>query len=329
MPTRPIRYSARPSFPTPPLTEVDAARLRIAFRRFEVETVQARAAAGDPEAIESLPTHKAELAAMIREANLLEGIMSTIARRDETIASWREKVGAFSRELTTLQGDAAKLPPAYVASEMARLRSEISWADKAGREAFRLYLVEAATASATLRAKAEAEGDQQRSIADELMASRLTRSATGKGDAQDLMAHARRLIQAGQPLAAKPYMLALDQVEHKPVNLGQLRNEYRAAMDEVDPILSQAAAVERTARDAATTFEVERSHFLAEVGLGVDPSGAAGRGTGEQLATASIREKLTRYRADPEHYSEPAPLPGARLDGSPDPKATATVAPIV
>jgi hypothetical protein len=315
-------YTARPSWPTPPLTDVDRKRIAIAYERIELETIQARAAAGIQSAIEALPARKAKLAALVREANELEGILSTVERRDSTITGWRAKVHELRTALRTLQADAPKLPAEHVKAETDRLQLEIRFADKAGRDAFRTYLREAATAAATLRAKAEAEGDQQRSIADELTAARLARSATGKGDAQDLMAHARRLIAAGQPAAAKPYMLALESVEHRPANLGQLRAEFGAAMNEADPILSQAAAIERTARDAETSFEIERSKFLGEIGLGTDSTGEAGRGTQEQLAIAGVRAKVIAFAADPEHYSEPAPT-GPRIDGSPEPAALA------
>ena len=160
-----------------------------------------------------------------------------------------------------------------------------------------------------LRAQAEGEGDPGRDVADELAAARLSKS---NGD--DLVRDARRLIAAGQPEAAKKYVLALQLTDPRPKSAGQVANEYAAAMNEASPTLRAASAVERTARDAADAFEVERNGFMAESGLGLDMAGEGGTGQPGQPARASLRRKLRRWEHDGEAYSEPAPE-GGRVDG--------------
>jgi hypothetical protein len=75
-------------------------------------------------------------------------------------------------------------------------------------------------------------------------------------------------------------------------------------MAEADPRLRRAVAVERTARDAATAFEVESSRFLADAGLGLAVSGEAGTSAPGQASRASIRAGTVAWEAGPEGYSK-------------------------
>ena len=307
-------YNPRPTFPAGPLTAVDQARIRLAYFRFEHETVAARAAAGVPEAVEALPRHTAELERLAAELHTLEGTVSTIENRDKAVNTWRIGVRAAQARLAALMTDAPKYPADHVKAERARILAELRTADALGSSAVQAYLREASTAAALLRAKAEAEADPARAMADELAAARLAR-----GNGEDLVRHAHRLIEAGQPAAARPYVLAVESMDVKPKAAGQLQAEYQAAMAEADPTLRQAAAVERTARDAAIAFDIERHGFLADAGLGLAASGEAGTGVPGQRSRAAIRAKLTAWEADPESYSEPAPE-GPRVDGKPVPE---------
>jgi hypothetical protein len=310
--SRSPKYTGYPRFDPGPLTDVDKLRLQVGQLRLEHEGMEIRALLGNPAAVAALPGHTEKLRRLTLDLERLEGTMSTIENRDKALSRWRGLTMAPAAELAKLNADAPKLPPEWVASERKRLLEAIRIGDVGGRDAVKQYLTGAATEAALLRAAYEGEGDPGRAVADELAAARLA-----KGNGDDLVRSARRLIEAGQPEAARKFILALDLVEPKPKLAGQAKNEYQVAMQDAAPTLRAASAVERTARDAAVAFEVERNGFLADSGLGLDMAGEVGSGQPGQAGRASMRRTLRRWEADPEGYSEPAP-DGGRADGRPE-----------
>lgn len=218
-----------------------------------------------------------------------------IVARNATIAAARALVAFKS------SAQDGRYPPQYVSQEVARLSAVVKAADLAQRAAFNTYRELATKAAFDLRAKAEAEVNPAKRLADIAEVQMLT--STTNGDA--LVAQAQRMLSAGQPERASMFIAAARAKGARVAH--DLIVSVDDALDVSDSTRSDAREVEDALAASTATFNEERFQILA-ASIGITKDGDAGTNAAGERARSDMNAKMTAYvaaTARGEAYSAP------------------------
>lgn len=276
-----------------------------ADRRLTAAIVAQATLEGNAEALIALDPDNAERVARIR-ANVAAGrralekeqnMSKPVTTLAEARAIW-EGTKAAHQQLKDVQilEEEGRVSHEYATGEIKRLRDLLRITDSTGRDAMRVAVEDTMERARLLRSEYDSSLDPMTVTADELTASRLTKS----GSPVDLIARAQQLIADGQVRAARAYILAIGTLEPRPEGAGPLLHEYQQALHASDPTLRKASDLEALATETASAFDVERSQWLTATGLGVDRAGDPGDGSPGQRAQSSLHAKLEEWRTHPE-----------------------------
>jgi len=205
------------------------------------------------------------------------------------VTNYRNGLDGIAAEMAQIAADrkSEKYPLSYTESLRLDAIRRAAALDADTHRALDAYRTEALRKARVLRAASDAGRDSTDRLADEMERSRL---ASGKLDADALVAQARDLLEAGQPRMAA---VRLGAAEDKGARFtAEVWTAVEDAIDAIDPKRKEARQIEQEVEVNSALFDQSRLTALTSAGIGTHSDGSIGTGRSEEMARASVNAKV-------------------------------------